>query len=481
MRKKIFAFVLLMLLALPLALAGCNDKGGYVAGSGKLVDLSAMPEGTAEEYQYLYEQHPVATDDEYFGLYGSREYQGHPDSVLLDNGNILVAFPKSHGRAETIMMLSTDGGLTYTDIFNADNPKPDSFYHTEETPTIYKLDFTDGTQKLITISGRPSWADQPGDKGEGWDAAISASLDENGKCDGLEWSEHENFYGPNAVREEYKREAGAEKYDAVVAMSSLTQMKDENGNLIDKWMGLYHDDRTFTVYKTILTFNEGGQMEWSEPVRLLGQNGEWREYEEAKSLFGLIVSGNGFCETEIIRSPDGNELAALFRVNAKSNYSYVTFSTDEGETWSEPQTMSQELTGERHKAEYDPVTGKLIITMRNITYTEVPDGKPSSSWVSRGWVAWIGDYEDLKHGADGKGDMLVKLAHTYGTDGTEITEYANADTGYAGLVVLADGTVVTTSYGTFSPVGSELGGKTYVMTKQFKIADLAAVGGVTLR
>ena len=101
------------------------------------------------------------------------------------------------------MMLSTDGGLTYTDIFNADNPKPDSFYHTEETPTIYKLDFTDGTQKLITVSGRPSWADQPGDKGEGWDAAISASLDENGKCDGLEWSEHENFYGPNAVREEY--------------------------------------------------------------------------------------------------------------------------------------------------------------------------------------------------------------------------------------------------------------------------------------
>ncbi len=96
-------------------------------------------------------------------------------------------------------------------------------------------------------------------------------------------------------------------------------------------------------------------------------------------------------------------------------------------------------------------------------------------------MAWIGDYEDLKRGADGKGDMLVKLAHTYGTSGTEITEFANADTGYAGLVVLADGTVVTTSYGTFSPVGSELGGKTYVMTKQFKIADLASLAGVTLR
>ena len=300
MKRKFFALALVLLLALPLALAGCNDDKGetyvWTKGEGKLVDLSAAPEGTAEQYQYLYEQHPVATDDD-------REYQGHPDSVLLDNGNILVAFPKSHGRAETIMMLSTDGGLTYTDIFNADNPKPDSFYHTEETPTIYKLDFTDGTQKLITISGRPSWADQPGDKGEGWDAAISASLDENGKCDGLEWSEHENFYGPNAVREEYKREAGAEKYDAVVAMSSLTQMKDENGNLIDKWMGTYHDDRNFTVYKTFLTFNEEGQMEWSEPVRLLGQNGEWREYEELGSALYMTTTGkvlkdggNSFCE-----------------------------------------------------------------------------------------------------------------------------------------------------------------------------------------
>lgn len=478
MKRKFFALALVLLLALPLALAGCNDDKGetyvWTKGEGKLVDLSAAPEGTAEQYQYLYEQHPVATDDEYFGLYGGREYQGHPDSVLLDNGNILVAFPKSHGRAETIMMLSTDGGLTYTDIFNADNPKPDSFYHTEETPTIYKLDFTDGTQKLITISGRPSWADQPGDKGEGWDAAISASLDENGKCDGLEWSEHENFYGPNAVREKYKREAGAEKYDAVVAMSSLTQMKDENGNLIDKWMGTYHDDRNFTVYKTFLTFNEDGSMEWSEPERLLGQNDEYREVESREK----------FCEVEILRSPDGKELAAIFRANAHYTFSYVSFSTDEGVTWSEPQQLCKELTGDRHKAEYDPVSGKLIITMRSINFR---DNNPNLGWTdaredaSRGWVAWIGDYEDLKKGEEGCGDMLVKLAHTYGTSGTEITEFANADTGYAGLVVLADGTVVTTSYGTFSPVGSELGGKTYVMTKQFKIADLAAVGGVTLR
>lgn len=470
MRKRIFAFVLLMLLALPLALAGCNDKGGYVAGSGKLVDLSAMPDGTAEEYQYLYDQ-VIVGDKSTTGL----DYVAHPDSVLLDNGDIITAFSLGHGLGGTAMRISHDKGLSW-EVMDL----PDSFANNQETPTIYKLNFTDGTQKLVLISGRPSWPTE-GNLGEGWDASVSTSLDPDGGCDGLVWSEMENFYGPNAVREEYKREAGAEKYDAVVAMSALVQLK-ENGEFVDKWMGLYHDDRTFTVYKTILTFNEGGQMEWSEPVRLLGQNGEWREYEEAKSLFGLIVSGNGFCETEIIRSPDGNELAALFRVNAKSNYSYVTFSTDEGETWSEPQTMSQELTGERHKAEYDPVTGKLVITMRNITYTEVPDGKPSSSWVSRGWVAWIGDYEDLKRGADGKGDMLVKLANTYNSGVSEITEFCNADTGYAGLVVYPDGTFVTTGYGYFSPADDpDHGGQSYIISKQFKVQDLASLAGVTLR
>ena len=470
MRKRIFAFVLLMLLALPLALAGCNDKGGYVAGSGKLVDLSAMPEGTAEEYQYLYDQ-VIVGDKSTTGL----DYVAHPDSVLLDNGDIITAFSLGHGKGGTAMRISHDKGLSW-EVMDL----PDSFANNQETPTIYKLDFTDGSQKLVLISGRPSWPTE-GNLGEGWDASVSTSLDPDGGCDGLVWSEMENFYGPNADRAKYVKEAGAEKFDAVVAMSALVQLK-ENGEFVDKWMGLYHDDRTFTVYKTILTFNEGGQMEWSEPVRLLGQNGEWREYEEAKSLFGLIVSGNGFCETEIIRSPDGNELAALFRVNAKSNYSYVTFSTDEGETWSEPQTMSQELTGERHKAEYDPVTGKLVITMRNITYTEVPDGKPSSSWVSRGWVAWIGDYEDLKRGADGKGDMLVKLANTYNSGVSEITEFCNADTGYAGLVVYPDGTFVTTGYGYFSPADDpDHGGQSYIISKQFKVQDLASLAGVTLR
>lgn len=466
MKRKFFALALVLLLALPLALAGCNDDKGetyvWTKGEGKLVDLSAAPEGTAEQYQYLYEQHVVA-DESTTNL----AYIAHPDSVLLDNGDIITAFSLGHGKGGTAMRISHDKGITW-EVMNV----PQSFSDNQETPTIYKLNFTDGSQRLVLIAGRPSW---PGlnNPGEGWDASVSVSLDDEGNCNGLEWSEMKNFYGPKGEGD-YYREAGAEKYDAVVAMSSLTQMKDENGNLIDKWMGTYHDDRNFTVYKTFLTFNEDGSMEWSEPERLLGQNDEYREVESLEK----------FCEVEILRSPDGKELAAIFRAQAHYTFSYVSFSTDEGVTWSEPQQLCKELTGDRHKAEYDPVSGKLIITMRSINFH---NNNPNLGWTdaredaSRGWVAWIGDYEDLKKGEEGCGDMLVKLAHTYGTSGTEITEFANADTGYAGVVIYEDGTVVTTSYGTFSPAGSEHGGQTYIIAKQFKIADLAAVGGVTLR
>ena len=462
MRKKIFAFVLLMLLALPLALAGCNDKGGYVAGSGKLVDLSAMPEGTAEEYQYLYDQ-VIVGDKSTTGL----DYVAHPDSVLLDNGDIITAFSLGHGKGGTAMRISHDKGLSW-EVMDL----PDSFANNQETPTIYKLNFTDGSAKAGTPASPP--------------LSIRTAA-ATGWC-GRKWRISTDLMP--IARNTSKRPVRKNSTPSSRCPRSCSSKRTAN-SWTSGWgsittTGLYHDDRTFTVYKTILTFNEDGSMEWSEPERLLGQNGKWREYEEGGSALywqGKIIKdgGNSFCETEIIRSPDGNELAALFRVNAKSNYSYVTFSTDEGKTWSEPQTVAPELTGERHKAEYDPDTGKLVITMRNISAGE--DGLLASNhFRSRGWVAWIGDYEDLKRGADGKGDMLVKLANTYGTSSTEITEFCNADTGYAGLVVYPDGTFVTTGYGYFSPADDpDHGGQSYIISKQFKVQDLASLAGVTLR
>lgn len=464
MKKKLPVLILLLLLALPLALAGC-DKNDYVwsQGAGTFVDLSAMPEGTAEQYQYLYDQSVVADESD-----TGKDYLAHPDSVLLDNGDILTALSLGHGKGGTVMRISRDKGLTWEAV-----ALPDSFSTTEETPTVYKLGFTDGTQRLVLIAGRPSWADVPGSQGEGWDAAVSSPLNEDGSYDGVTWTELENYFGPNTDDPDYNRPAT--EWDCVVAMSSLTQLKDENGNFIDKWMGTFHDDRYFINYKTYLTFDENGDMVWTEPVRLLGQNKEYSDVEQDSQ----------FCEVEIIRSPDGGELAALFRANAHRSFSYVSFSTDEGETWSEPQTLSPELTGDRHKAEYDPATGKLVITLRSIVFR---NNDPSEGWNSQysrsyGWVMWIGDYEDLKHGADATGDLFVKLAHTYGGNDTiGDADRANADTGYAGLVIYDDGLIVTTSYGTFSPADDpERGGDTYIIAKRLTISDVASLAGVSLR
>ena len=60
----------------------------------KQIDLSVCPENTPEELKYLYEQSVVD--------YGEG-YLGHPDSVLLKNGDILTFFPKGHGKGAFLM------------------------------------------------------------------------------------------------------------------------------------------------------------------------------------------------------------------------------------------------------------------------------------------------------------------------------------------------------------------------------------------
>lgn len=225
-------------------------------------------------------------------------------------------------------------------------------------------------------------------------------------------------------------------------------------------MGLFHD-YSFTVYKTILTFDADGLMQWTEPVSVFdGDNLK-------------LCRNYSLCEPEVVRSPDGNELAMLLRANKHNSNSYVTFSTDEGETWSAPQLLSIELTGDRHKAEYDPVSGKLVVTYRSIRWKNMNNQSAGTGVISYGWLTWIGDYEDLKAGDAGKGDMLVKMAHTYQSENVELT--ADSDTGYAGVVVYPDGLFVMTSYGTFSP--PSVSDDTYIIAKRFTVADLISVFG----
>ena len=217
---------------------GIVNKSRFNGGDYSImrIDLSVKPEGLDERFDYLYDL--VTLDD-------SLDYAAHPDSVLLKNGNILTMYPAGHGKGAVLTKLSTDGGESWSQSLEN---TPESWKTSRETPTVYRLVFTDGKtdDKLIMISANPKWGAAPTTGGFN----CSLSTDE-----GQTWSQFELFYPKDA-------DGGVVP---IVAMSSLTQLK-ENGKFVDKWMGLFHDAE-FYNYKTILTFDESGKMHWSKPEK----------------------------------------------------------------------------------------------------------------------------------------------------------------------------------------------------------------------
>ena len=415
-----------------------SKKTGYY--SIPQVNLSIKPQNLPEELEYLFEN--TIIDD-------STGYLGHPDSVLLNNGDILTFYPKGHGKGAVLSKISNNGGVSYDKEIQ--NP-PISWEKSLETPTVYRLVFTTSEEKLILISANSKWPGMstPG----GFNSSIS--LDE-----GKTWTEFKRFWDNDSEM----------PIIPIVAMASLTRLK-ENGEFVDKWMGIFHDHR-FINYKTILTFNENGDYTWSKPKPYLS------EYRDIETYAGV-------CEVECIRSNGGkgDELCLITRCNKKTCTSLLIFSNDEGETWSRPKEAPFALNGERHKAEFTD-DGRLFITFRSIERDRKRVKKMrklggEKNWYSEGWVAWVGTYDDLKNGTEGQ--YRIKIAHTYLDHQNEPSIVANADTGYCGNVVLKDGTIVTSSYGIFSPEEKESGKyktdkgkqkrKTFIVSKRLKLSDV---------
>ena len=404
------------------------------------VDLSVESENTPEDLKYLYEY--TIVDD-------SAGYLGHPDSVLLNNGDILTLYPKGHGKGAVLSKISDNGGISYDkEIEN----QPFSWEKSLETPTVYRLNFANGEEKLILISANSKWPGMstPG----GFNSSISVD-------EGKTWTEFKRFWDNDSEM----------PIIPIVAMASLTRLK-EKGEFVDKWMGIFHD-HNFVNYKTILTFQENGEYNWSKPEKYLSQYREFETYA-------------GICEVECIRSDGGkgDELCLIARCNKKTCTSLLLFSNDEGETWSKPKEASFALNGERHKAEYTN-DGRLFITFRSIERDKKRVKKMrklggEKKWYSEGWIAWVGTYDDLKN--DREGQYRIKIAHTYLDQQNEPSIVANADTGYCGNVVLKDGTIVTSSYGVFSTVEKESGKyntdkgkqkrKTFIVSKRIKLSDV---------
>lgn len=435
--SKITAFILAILttLASTVRYGGIVIKSKFDGGDYSItrIDLSVKPKGLDEKFDYLYD---LTTLD------NSLEYIAHPDSVLLKNGNILTMYPAGHGKGAVLNKVSTDGGLSWSESIQN---TPSSWENSQETPTVYRLTFTDGktADKLIMISANPKWNNKP--TTGGFNCSLSSD-------EGETWSEFELFYNKDS-------DGGV---IPIVAMSSLTQLK-ENGKFVDKWMGLFHDS-DFYNYKTILTFDENGNMQWSKP-------------EKYFSAYRDIEKETNMCEVEVIRSDmgKGDELCLISRSNTKDANSLISFSTDEGKTWSEPVYAPAALNGERHKADYTP-DGRLFITFRSVERgKKAAENSPIENrdgWMSEGWVAWVGTYDDIKNGTEGQ--YRIKLAHTY-LKLQQTKDYAaNSDTGYCGNVVLDDGTIVTTSYGCFDKDDkiNLFENRTFIVSKRINLNDI---------
>ena len=325
------------------------------------------------------------------------QYLGHPTTVLLEDGRtILVVYPKGHGKGAIVFKRSTDGGLTWGPRLAT----PTSWETSLEVPTIYRIVDPEGTKRLIMFSGM---------------YPIRAALSDD---DGQHWTELEPIGD----------------FGGIVAMADMIRLADGT------YLAVFHDDgRTigprlekqvppgWNVYGVL---SRDGGLTWSEPRVLL-------RHPTAH-----------LCEPGLVRSPDGGQIAMLLRENSRCFNAFISFTEDEGQTWSEPRELPGALTGDRHQALYLQ-DGRLFISFRDTTHESPTRGD---------WVGWVGTYDDLLRGREGQ--YRVRL----------MKNHQGADCSYPALERLPDGTITAITYGHWTP-----GAPPWIACVRFQPAELDAM------
>ncbi len=351
------------------------------------------------------------------------QYLGHPTTALLaDNKTILCVYPKGHGVGAIVYKKSTDGGKTWSDRL----PTPKSWETSKMAPIICRLITPEGKDQLILFSGThdispftPVRTSRSIDNGQTWTelAPIGRwggvmAMTDIFPVDGKAGHYMATFHDYGAFLEGEK--GWKERQE---------QMKKDHPKGI-AWGQLFYC-RLFT------TFTNDGGLTWSDPK--------------------VIIETDDYLPIELgfVRSPDGKQIAGLIRDMSYRYNSQIIFSNDEGRTWTEPRPLPAALCGDRHVIRQTK-DGRLFISFRNHT----PDWMPKTP--SEGdWVAWVGTYEDLVQGKEGQYRIRI-MDNTKG-----------GDCGYAGVVVLPDDTIVTTTYGHW-----DKGEPPYIMTVRLKLEEM---------
>jgi len=236
------------------------------------------------------------------------QYLGHPTTVLMPDGKtIYCTYPLGHGGPAAVLKKSIDGGLTWSDRL----PVPENWQTATNCPCIHRLTAPDGRERLFVFEGN---------------GPMRQSHSEDG---GKTWTPFE----PNGLH-------------CVVAPITIVPIQ---GNRL---LGMYHrgkEDRDRPPLGLWQSISADGGMTWQE-----------------ETLVAEYPGGNP-CEPFVVRSPDGKQLAALARENARRYNSLLVTSDDEGRTWSKPVELPAALTGDRHMGRYAP-DGRLVICFRDTTH-----------------------------------------------------------------------------------------------------------------
>lgn len=358
------------------------------------------------------------------------QYLGHPTTVLFADGKtMLVAYPTGHGRGDLRLRRSPDGGKTWSDV----NPRG---MKVQEVPTLFLLQLPDGHERVVMITCRVregvlvwTWSD---DQGSSWAPLRTQKLD-----------------GVRGI---------------IVALASLWRVQgaaDPEG----RWRGVFHDFNydNYTI-DLVLRQDAADPRGWACEFEGL------RRIEYATPAGRDRARRAGLCEAGVVHSPASKRLALLMRPQHKRTNAMITFSEDEGATWSDPVELPGALTGERHVARSSP-DGRLLVCFRD--YSPLNPGNPSHG----DWVAWVGTWEDLVRGREGS--YRIRLKRNYGNS----TNANIGDCGYTGVEVLADGTFVCTTYGHWDlqpgsrhpnhPDGR--GNPPYILAARFKLSETDAL------
>lgn len=343
-------------------------------------------------------------------------YQGHPTTALLSDGKTMFCFwPVNHGGHSGSGAMSTDAGRTWSRI---DEKLPAGMRYFVECPMTHVLTDKKGKSRIWVWGGFKALDEKGRKSSVGSKERIAAASvtklpmpsimsDDGGKT----WKEMPSL---------------GEKFRCVLSFQAMTKLK--NGD----YLGIYHRGPVNCVDRAPLellasTTSDGG-FTWSDPVVI------------APSFDGL-----NFCEPWITRSPDGKELAILIRENSRKGRSKVIFSRDEGATWTKAVDVPAGLTGDRHQGVMLP-DGRMVVCFRDMDKGSKTKGH---------YVAWVGPYDALH----GKGEgYLVKLFHCHG---------GWWDVGYSGVHLLADGTIVCTTYTRYLTSKN----KPSVVTTRFKVSE----------